>query len=60
MDKLIAEYNSSNNGMEEPKSQKIKEVIDIKQQIENEKNRIKDLYKKMLQLETELTEEKDN
>jgi hypothetical protein len=60
MDKLIEEYNSSNNGMEEPKSQKIKEVIDIKQQIENEKNRIKDLYKKMLQLETELTEEKDN
>ena len=60
MDKLVEEYNSSTNGNEEPKNQKIKEVIDIKQQIEDEKNRIKDLYKKMLQLETELTEEKDN
>lgn len=47
MDKLIDEYNSSTNEIEEPKSQKIKEVIDIKQQIEDEKNRIKDLYKKM-------------
>lgn len=60
LDKLIEEYNSSTNGIEEPKNQKVKEVIDIKQQIEDEKNRIKDLYKKMLQLETELTEEKDN
>jgi len=58
MDKLIDEYNSSTNEIEEPKNKKIKDVIDIKQQIEDERNRIKDLYKKMLQLETELTEEK--
>ena len=60
MDKLIDEYNSSNNGIEESKNKKIKEVIDIKKQIEDERNRIKDLYTKMLQLENELTEEKDN
>ena len=57
---LFNEYNSTPMyGYDENKNRKIKEIIELKQQVENERTKIKDLLKKIIQLENELNDYKD-